>query len=274
MVAGTGSGFRLEQLDAQPAYQFQPWTHQSRLVHAIFTRHGGSSRPPYATLNLGHAVGDDPQTVAANHDRVFQALRIGADCVVECHLVHGNGIRVVTTQDRGQWLGRADGLVTGDAGVFLSMRFADCMPILLNDPRRGAVGVVHAGWRGTLKNVAGAAVQTMVNVLGCAARDLTAVIGPSIGPCCYQVGPDVIAAVETAFGNGDGLLRRSAGRATFDLWQANKQQLLAAGVGQVLNMELCTACHVHQFFSHRGEGGRTGRFGVVIGYRDSPSLGN
>jgi len=267
MAADSDFGFRLEEFDGLPAYLIHSWTRQPRLVHAILTRHGGVSRPPYATLNLGQAVGDDRAAVEANHARVYQALGIDRAQVVKCHLVHGNAVHLVTARDGGQWLGKADGMITGQPGIFLSMRFADCTPILLNDSRRRAVGVVHAGWRGTLQNVAGAVVRAMIEALGCRAGDITAIIGPSVGPCCYQVGSDVIAAVEaTLVGSETLLLRRNDGRAHFDLWKANQRQLLAAGVGQVLNMELCTVCHTHQFFSHRGEGGRTGRFGVVIGY--------
>jgi YfiH family protein len=268
-MASCENGFRLERPGGVPAYRLVQWAEQPGLVHAIFTRHGGVSRPPYATLNMGHAVGDDPTAVDANHALVCRALGVDRSRMVRCHLVHGNAVRVVTSADGGQWLGQADGMVTGTPGVFLSMRFADCIPILLHDPRRQAVGLAHAGWRGTLINVAGAAVRAMVDELGCRAGDISAVLGPAIGPCCYEVGAEVVVAVEAAFADSRPLLSRRTGqRACFDLWQANCLQLMAAGVGQVTVLERCTACHADQFFSHRAEGGHTGRFGVVIGYRD------
>jgi YfiH family protein len=171
-------------------------------------------------------------------------------------------------------VGQGDALVTAATGVFLNMRFADCAPILLHDPVRKAVGLAHAGWRGTVKNVAGATVQAMVNDLGCMPHNITAVIGPAIGPCCYQVGEDVIQAVQAALphpsvGKATPLFSRRNGHyAYFDLWEANSRQLAGAGVGQVIVSELCTACRTDQFFSHRAERGKTGRFGVVIGYRE------
>lgn len=273
MTADSEGRFDLAQLNGLPAYLYHPWTRQPGLVHAILTRHGGVSRPPYATLNLGLAVGDDPAAVEANHARVCTALGIDAGRLVKCHLVHGHAIHVVTAADAGQWLGRADGMVTAAAGVFLTMRFADCVPILLHDPQRRAVGVAHAGWRGTLQAVAGAVVRTMVEALGCVPGDITAVIGPSIGPCCYEVGADVISAVGAVLPPSDSATlfrrrRRNGGAAHFDIWEANRRQLLAAGAGRVLTMGLCTACHSDQFFSHRAENGRTGRFGAVIGYLD------
>jgi YfiH family protein len=165
-------------------------------------------------------------------------------------------------------------MITADAGVYLSMRFADCVPILLHDPVRRAIGLAHAGWRGTVKNVAKSVVQAMVNSLGCSPDDITAVIGPAIGPCCYQVGEDVIQAAEAIFpqisasDNRAHLFSRRNGRhAYFDIWEANRRQLNEAGVGQLVVSRLCTACHTDHFFSHRAERGKTGRFGVVIGYR-------
>jgi YfiH family protein len=182
---------------------------------------------------------------------------------------------LVTAADGGRLVGQGDAMITADAGVYLSMRFADCAPILLHDPVRRAVGLAHAGWRGTVKNVAGAVVGAMVDSLGCSPRNITAVIGPAIGPCCYQVGEDVIQAVEaifpqrTAFDKDSQLFsRRNGRRAYFDMWEANRRQLKTAGVGRLVVSGLCTACHTDHFFSHRAERGKTGRFGVVIGYRE------
>jgi len=268
MSASSTECFRFIQLDGLPAYQFEAWQNQPHLVHTIFTRHGGFSRPPYATLNLSRAVGDDPSVVEHNHTRIYRALDISRSQVVQCHLMHGSVVRVVKAQAGEVQLAPADGLVTAQPGIMLSMRFADCVPILLHDPRRKAVGLVHAGWRGTLQNVVAAAVRAMSEHLGCAAQDITALIGPSIGPCCYEVGAEVAQAFSAALPElSPALLHRDGRRLYLDLWQANHRQLLAAGVGQVYNMELCTACHRDLFFSHRGDGGRTGRFGVVLGYR-------
>ncbi len=266
---GSGNGLRYERVGALPVYRLDRLNDDPSLVHAIFTRLGGVSLPPYASLNLGHSVGDDPAAVEANHNRVYRALHIHRSQTVTCHLTHSADVLVVTAADGGRIAGRGDAMVTADPGVYLSMRFADCVPILLYDPVRGAVGLAHAGWRGTVKNVAGAAVRAMVDELGCSPETTTAVIGPAIGPCCYQVGDEVIQAVEASFCDSTCLLsRRHKRRAHFDLWEANRQQLVAAGVSQVLVVGLYTACHTDRFFSHRAEQGHTGRFGVVIGYRE------
>lgn len=268
--------FPFECAATLPFYRVEPLNHDPLLVHAIFTRLGGVSLSPYDSLNLGHTVGDDPAAVETNHNRLHQALGIRRSQSVTCLLAHGADVLAVTATDRGQVVGRGDAMITADVGVYLSMQFADCVPILLHDPVRGAVGLAHAGWRGTVKNVAGAAVRAMVDDLGCSPRDIIAVIGPAIGPCCYQVGESVIQAVGASFswlqatdGNDVQLFSRRNGRhAHFDLWEANRQQLLVADVGQVIVSGMCTACHTDHFFSHRAEQGHTGRFGVVIGYRD------
>ncbi len=267
-------GLRYENAGNLPVYRFEQLNGDPALVHAVFTRQGGVSDPPYESLNLGHTVGDDSVAVEVNHDRVYQAMGTTRSQVVTCHLTHSADVLQVTTADRGRVVGRGDAIITADDGVFLSMRFADCAPILLHDPVRRAVGLAHAGWRGTVKNVAKSVVQAMVDKLGCSPQNITAVIGPAIGPCCYQVGNDVIEAVDAVFpqryasDNGTQLFsRRNERHAYFDLWEANRRQLKTAGVGQIVVSGLCTACHTEHFFSHRAERGKTGRFGVLIGYR-------
>lgn len=272
----SGNGLRYEHAGTLPVYRFDQLDSKPELTHAVFTRLGGVSLPPYASLNLGHAVGDALAAVKTNHERVCSSLGIYSSQIVTCHLTHSADVFVVTAADRGQQVGQGDAMVTADRGVYLSMRFADCAPILLHDPVRGAVGLAHAGWRGTVKNVAGAVVQAMVSQLGCSPETITAVIGPAIGPCCYEVGDEVIEAVEATFrrlqpardDDANLLSRRNGNRAHFDLWEANRRQLVAAGVGQVIMAGLCTACRTGQFFSHRAERGHTGRFGVVIGYKE------
>lgn len=270
-----GNGLLFEDAGSLPVYRFEALNADPTLIHAVFTRLGGVSLPPYASLNLGHSVGDDPSAVRINHNRVWRALGIHRSQTVTCHLTHSADVWVVTAADRGRVVGQGDALITADPGVFLNMRFADCVPLLFHDPVCRAIGLAHAGWRGAVKNVAGAVVQAMVRELGCAPERMTAVIGPAIGSCCYRVGPEVIQAMEASLGQDgttDGaslalFSRRNGQHAHLDLWEANRRQLAAAGVGCIVVAGLCTACHTDHFFSHRAERGHTGRFGVIIGYR-------
>jgi len=247
-----------------PYYQFASLARCRGLRHAIFTRHGGVSQPPWNTLNVGRAVGDSPTAVEENHRRICAEMDIRREDIVTAYQVGGAHVGLVDASHRGQVTPATDALITTTPGVPLMLRFADCLPILLYDPARRALGLVHAGWRGTVARVAQQAVQVMVATFGSRPEDLIAGIGPGIGPCCYRVGDDVMSAIRAAFPQGNGLLTRQPdGSHHLDLWAANAWQLREMGVRIVEVAGLCTACHTDEFFSHRGERGRTGRFAVV-----------
>jgi hypothetical protein len=161
---------------------------------------------------------------------------------------------------------QADGIITDAHDVPLVMRFADCVPVLLYDPVKRAIGLAHAGWRGTVAGIGPATVQAMVDTYGSRPADIVAGVGPSIGPCCYEVGPEVVAQVRETFGTTRGLVEpeTEAHGPHLDLWEANRRALEKAGVQRIELSGLCTACHTHEFFSHRAEAGRTGRFGVIL----------
>lgn len=257
-------------------YQFEVFSPYSDLLVSVAGRHGGVSRPPFASLNTSFRVGDDPSNVLRNRARIALALGVDLGNVVAARQIHGVNVAVVTEADRGkgalQWEDAvldADALITASSDLFLLMTFADCVPIVLYDPVRGAVGLVHAGWKGTIGGIATRAVDTMVQTLGAEPGQIKAAIGPAVGPCCYEVGPEVIDAVREAGLVADVLATKSSGRVHFNLWEANRAMLLAAGLREA-NLEVaavCPACRTHLFFSHRGEKGCTGRFAVVAGMR-------
>jgi YfiH family protein len=247
-------------------YRFARWP----LVHGVFTRLGGVSRPPWASLNLGSTVGDDPRAVQRNHELIWNALRLDGARACTVWQVHGADAVVATpppvaTPNGWRWLARADGLVTDRPGLPLVMRFADCVPIFLYDSVRGAIGLAHAGWRGTVAGVGPSTVHAMQRAFGSQPADIWAGLGPSIGPECYRVGVEVVAAVRGSFGDVEGLVGQAEdGSAHLDLWAANRLALERAGVEQIEVAGLCTACHTDEFYSHRAERGRTGRFGAVL----------
>jgi YfiH family protein len=145
------------------------------------------------------------------------------------------------------------------------MRFADCVPILLHDPGKGVIGIAHAGWMGTLRDVAVATVNAMKKNYGSNPADIIAGIGPSIGPDHYEIGADVILQVMQKHGDESELFLKShQGKIHFNLWEANRVALERAGVRQIEVSGICTACHTEDWFSHRAEKGRTGRFGALI----------
>lgn len=235
------------------------------LTHAVFTRLGGVSRGPFATLNVGHNVGDDETAVAENHARIYAYLGLTADRVVSPHQVHGNRVAVVMDSDAGRVIPNADGLVTAAPGVALLLRFADCQSILLYDPVHQAIGLIHAGWRGVAQGIARRAVEAMREAFGTHPPELIAALGPAIGPCCYSVGHNVAAAMGYALSDWDRVMAlQGENEWRFDLSAANHQQLTDEGVQKIEDAQLCTACHQDEFYSHRGDNGRTGRFAVVI----------
>jgi hypothetical protein len=236
---------------------------QTGVDHAIFTRRGGVSQPPFDTLNMGHSVGDDLSAVEINHLRALSVLGLRKGDVVTAHLVHSARVAGVGSSDRGTVHAETDALVTDVPDLPLLLRFADCVPVLFYDRRTKAIGMAHAGWRGVAARVVPATVQALTQSYGCRPRDLWAGIGPSIGPCCYEVGQEVIQEIAAAV-NGNAPFRQINERFYLDLWAAVHSQLAEVGVAQIENSVLCTACDTAEWFSHRAEAGKTGRFGVAI----------
>ena len=239
------------------------------IAHALFTRRGGFSHGVFASLNVGHTVGDDPSDVDANHEAICSALQTRVEDVVTAHQVHGDQIAVISANDGGRVFPQTDALVSNVPGLFLMLRFADCVPVFLSAPQQGAVGLAHAGWKGTFSGIAAKTVQAMAAAYGCEIEGIRAALGPAIGPCCFEVGPEVVSSARALFSASDDLLSRQQtdGKAHLDLWLANETQLREIGVTQIESSGMCTCCHSDEFYSHRGEGGHTGRFGALIGLR-------
>lgn len=241
---------------------------QHGLIHGLFTRQGGVSPAPWASLNLGGTVGDERANVIENRRRIFSALDRPVESIFDSWQVHG---REVICADHPRPLDgphqKADAILTNQPEISLFMRFADCVPILLYDPVRRVAGMVHAGWQGTVSFAAAAAVERMQVVYGSNPADLLAGIGPSICVNHYEIGrgPDVVAAVEEAFGNdAPAVLKRSNGSTHLDLWKANQIVLERSGITQIEQASLCTYCHNEEWFSHRAEKGKTGRYGALL----------
>jgi len=251
-------------------YQFESFLDEP-VFHAILTRHGGVSNPPYASLNTGGTVGDDPKAVLENHQRIYQTFGYEFGSRFDVWQVHGNR---VLCADVPRGIGnphlKADGILTNQPDVTLFMRFADCVPILLIDPVKSAIGIVHAGWQGTYKKIAQSAVEKMALCFGSKAENLLAGIGPSICQSCYEVGSEVQDAFLGVFGQDTSdYIQERHGCLFLDLWRANRDILHNTGVGQVETAGICTACNLDDWYSHRAEGGKTGRFAVLMTIEDN-----
>lgn len=241
-----------------------------KIKHAVFTRHGGISPQPWASLNVGGLRGDDPKNVYQNRVRSFNVMDRNPESVYDVWQVHSTDV-IWTTGSRPMSIRhrKADAILTDRPEVTLFMRFGDCVPILLHDPVRKVVGVAHAGWMGTVNGIASETVKSMQTAYRCNPRDILAAIGPSIAVHHYEVGHEVVDQVESAFGqDADEVLVRDDGSTRFDLWRANQLILEKMGVRNIEVSGICTACNLHDWFSHRGEKGKTGRFGALIALDD------
>jgi YfiH family protein len=246
--------------------QFENLPNSSMLRQAIFTRQGGVSKAPFDSLNLSVSVPDDKERVYANRRIAYGLFGRDTSSVVHAHLVHNAEVARVSHLDYGTWIPYTDGIITDEPGCALTMNFADCAPIFLYDPRKQAIGLGHAGWLGSTRDLPGALVRAMMESFGSDPGDLIAAIGPCIGPCCYEVGEPLISKVLEAFEDGQSLLIKQANgkQPHYDLPEANRRNLERAGVLSIEQSGFCTACHTDLFFSHRAEKGKTGRFGSIL----------
>ncbi len=241
--------------------------------HFVTARYGGSSSVPYNSLNLGMNQGDLVENVLFNRSKIASALDVSVDSFVFARQTHSRNVHKVTDADKGRGaLSRAtaidntDGMITNTPGICLVTLAADCVPLLFFDPVKIAVGVAHAGWKGTVIETPEAVVSAMVTEYGSDPSTIIVAIGPSAGPCCYEVGDDVISEVKKTFRESPQVLipTEKVGKMKFDLWEANRITLEKCGI-KSQNIELaylCTICRNDLFFSARR--GDLGRFGAGI----------
>lgn len=243
----------------------------SGAVHCFSTRLGGVSQGALASLNLGMSRGDNPALVRENYALLGRAVGFSPEQTVFTKQHHTDHIRLVTEADRGQGLLRpvpevCDGLITDRPGVALVVFGADCAPVLLYDPVRGAAGAVHAGWRGTAQGIAAKAVDAMVREFGCVRENIQAAIGPSIGKCCFETDWDVPQAMLDALGpEAMTAITRRGEKYYVDNKACNALWLQRAGVGGLDISPDCTRCQPNRYWSHRFHGeSRGAQAGIIM----------
>jgi len=240
-------------------------------ANAFSTRGGGVSPFPEGSLNLAGFDQDSAENIRENRRRFIDAL--GGDWTLAvCWQVHGSDVFVVRDPaDPHPEDERCDALTTNLKGVLLGVKTADCVPVTIGDARSGACAAVHAGWRGTLAEIVKRALARMQEEFGTAPADVRAALGPAALGCCYEVGAEVVEPFRAKFPDADSLFRPTdAGHALVDLHEANRRQLVEAGVlpERIHALPLCTMCRPDLFFSYRQDRklyGRTGRLLSVIG---------
>jgi hypothetical protein len=258
-----------------PIFYFSCLAKYQNLVHFVTTRKGGYSLSPFDSFNLAFHVGDKQENILKNRKKLSQYLHISLNNFTVANQVHGVNISVAGEKDRGSGavdnstaLKDCDAMITGQQDICLLIFVADCVPIIMYDKRKKVIALIHAGWKGTVGKIALKTVHMMRSKWNCKPADIICAIGPSIGPCCYQVGPEVVALVKKCFPGERYLLHdiTEDGKGYFNLWEANKVQLLEQNIPEQ-NIEvakLCTCCRSDIFFSSRKDNGETGRFAAGI----------
>mgnify|MGYP002624113840 CR=1 FL=1 len=250
--------------------------------HAVSTRLGGVSKPPFDSLNLALHVGDEPNDVLSNRKFFLQSLGFNLSDIVTPNQVHGDKIFRVDENFRGcgsanyaDSIPETDSLITNTPELPLMLCFADCVPIFFVDIKNRAVGLAHGGWKGTLKKIAAKTLLKMHSEFGTQPENCLIGIAPSIGACCYEVGGNVIDKCKKSFPeNHDELLIKRDGKIFLDLWRANVLQLLEVGVPEE-NIDVaakCTCCENSSYFSFRAAQknnlDRTGRIAALIALKN------
>jgi purine-nucleoside/S-methyl-5'-thioadenosine phosphorylase / adenosine deaminase len=272
----TEAGFYWRESDGVRALVCAP-LEQDGFVNGFSTRIGGVSEMPANALSLAGFNEDTAENILENRRR-FLKLFPGQWELAGCWQVHGADVRVVQTAEEAKpaenQLGDTifcDVIVSNAEGVLAAVKTADCVPILLGDPVSGAFAAVHAGWRGTLAGAVVVGVERLAKEYDARPESLRIAIGASAGPCCYEVGSEVIEAFTKKFANGEKLFSETRpGHAKVDLLKANRDQLESAGVlpERIHTAPICTMCRTDLFFSYRKEKslhGKVGRLMAVVG---------
>lgn len=238
--------------------------------HAFSTRIGGISPPPFDSLNLGNPSGcdvkDDSDRIRRNYRLLLRAAGCDGRELLAVYQVHGGGVIHVRRGQPHDNDTKADALVSDDPARVLSVRVADCVPVLLSTGDGRAVAAIHAGWRGVIAGVA----LTALEILRTHGANVVAAIGPSIGFDAFEVGPEVLDEFARAFGDDAPIRRHADGKGRVDLRECLRRQLLGAGVpGERIDQtDRCTYTHAEEFFSHRRDNGISGRMAAIIAARE------
>ncbi|MDI3534308.1 MAG: purine-nucleoside/S-methyl-5-thioadenosine phosphorylase / adenosine deaminase [Thermosediminibacterales bacterium] len=267
------SGFLLRRKGKIHYLTIPPFDKTGIVDHCFTTRLGGVSEGVYSQLNLGFKRGDDQQKVLKNYELICSAIGINYKDLVCSDQIHGDKVYVATEKDKGKGIVResdiigVDALITNKPGVPLITYYADCVPIFILDPVKKAIGLCHAGWRGTVQKIGQKTILKMEQVFETRPSDCLVGIGPSIGQCCYEVDAPVIARLKESFSNWrEMVIEKSEGKWNLDLWKANKYQLEEIGVveSNITVSGLCTSCRNDLFYSYRKEKGVTGSLAAII----------
>lgn len=246
------------------------------VTHCFTSRIGGVSNGDNTSLNLSFKTGDTAEKVRENYERVCNALNIPMENLVLSDQVHGDRIKIVSSEDRGKGIlmnsdiYEIDALITNEKNVALVTLYADCVPIFILDPKRNVIALAHAGWKGTVLKIGAKVINRMKEEFSTDPKDCIVAIGPSIGNCCYEVDQMVIDEFNKYFTNlSKFVISKGNNKYMLDLWKANKLALEEIGVLErnITVSNICTQCNHDILFSHRADKGKTGRMAGILQLR-------
>ncbi len=262
-------------LGQTPLYKFEIFNQFHEVKHFVSGRNGGLSKGSCESLNLGFGTHDDPEVVLQNRYILSEATGIPLDWFVFPKQTHSANIKIVNNThlglgafSRNNAIDNTDALITNSKNICIVIQVADCVPVLLFDNENSVIATIHAGWRGTAKEITKLTLEKMQTTFGTKPENIIAAIGPSIGKCCYEVGDEVIETFRSKSALYDQAISIVNKNFHLDLWKANELQLITSGVKQE-NIEIagiCTKCNSQLFFSSRQGNGDSGRFvaGIML----------
>ncbi len=241
--------------------------------HGFSTRLGGVSEGCFRSMNISTTRGDDPRHVARNCELIAQAIGVKPESFTYTHQTHTTNVAVVKAEDRGKRFMETDGMVTNVPGICLVTFYADCVPLYFVDPVKRAIGLSHSGWRGTAGKIGRVTVEKMCEEYGSRPEDILAAVGPSICQDCYEVSEDVIERFREEFREDlwERLFyKKENGKYQLDLWEANRQVFLEAGIQEehIAVTNVCTHCNPDILFSHRKTGGKRGNLSAFLALKE------
>lgn len=237
--------------------------------HGFSTRLGGVSKGNCASMNISTTRGDDPAAIEENTRRIARAIGVEPESMVYTHQTHTVNVAVVREGEQGKRFMETDGMVTNVPGICLVTFYADCVPLYFVDPVKKAIGLSHSGWRGTVRRMGKVTVKKMQDVYGSNPEDIIAAIGPSICQDCYEVSEDVADEFRKEFKKEmlpELFYRKGNGKYQLDLWRANEEVLLEAGIlkEHIAVTNVCTHCNPEILFSHRAAGDKRGNLSAFL----------
>lgn len=263
--------FKINEIQDFKYITFPTFEKYDDLLHCFTTRKGGVSRGSFESMNIGFSTGDSDENIKRNIEIMAEKLNINVDDIVETNQTHTNTIKYVTEEHKGKVFKESpfkdvDGIYTDKRNLVLMSFHADCTPVFFYDHVKKVIGLAHAGWRGTLLNIAGKMVNAFVNDFNSNPSDIRIAIGPSLGSCCFEVDKDVADLFLSENGEFEKYMEIKEPKYYFNLWEINKYLLMKEGIKEE-NIEIsgiCTKCNNDLFFSHRGQGGKRGLLAGIL----------